>query len=167
MLAHATGVATPFLRFVAALNTSPLLTERQRKITILRTAALAESEYEWVQHGARARIAGLTDDEIEGVRAGQLEGDEGSLLLLVDDLVGNGSASDATLVAAREFLSVPAIVTLIITVGLYQLLAVLIATAALTPGEISRVGAGAAQGTAYYEALLAGLGDNSAATAST
>src|SRR5437868_9081309 len=44
------------------------LPARERELLILRTAWLCKAEYEWGQHVAIARSAGVTDDEIERIR---------------------------------------------------------------------------------------------------
>src|SRR5437867_7487889 len=50
------------------------LPPRTREAVILRMGALLGSDYEWGQHVVIGRTAGLTDDEIRGIRDGSLVG---------------------------------------------------------------------------------------------
>lgn len=66
----------PFLALNARLMPFGRLDRDQTEALILRTALLCGSRYEWTQHVALARRAGLGDEQIEAVRA-----DPGSELL--------------------------------------------------------------------------------------
>src|SRR4051812_37334085 len=46
------------------------LPARERELMILRTGWNCQSEYEWGQHVGIGKAAGLTDDEIERIKAG-------------------------------------------------------------------------------------------------
>lgn len=50
------------------------LPPREREIVVLRTGWLCRSGYEWAQHVAIGREAGLTTDEIERIKAGPSAG---------------------------------------------------------------------------------------------
>src|SRR6202012_6202909 len=53
-----------FLKFNVHLLFSSTLPPRIRELAILRVAHRRDCEYEWTQHVALARQAGLNDDEI-------------------------------------------------------------------------------------------------------
>lgn len=80
---------------------------RDRELLILRTGWNCGSEYEWGQHIAFGRDAGLTDDEIERIKAGP-DADgwdpfDAALLRAADELNRQHCISDATweVIAAR------------------------------------------------------------------
>jgi 4-carboxymuconolactone decarboxylase len=85
------------------------LPARAREIVILRTAWRCGAAYEWGQHVAIARDAGLSADEIravanEGASAPGWPPAEAALLRAVDELVDDHCISDATWAAlAAEF----------------------------------------------------------------
>ena len=82
------------------------LPARERELLILRTGWLCRSEYEWGQHVIIAKSCGVTDEEIERVKAGP-EADEWSpfdaaLLRAADELHNDSFISDATWGALSE-----------------------------------------------------------------
>jgi alkylhydroperoxidase family enzyme len=94
------------------------LPARAREIVILRTAWRCGASYEWAQHVAIAREAGLSADEIravakDGADAPGWPAAEAALLRAVDELVDDhviGDATWAALAAAfdeRQLIEVP------------------------------------------------------------
>jgi alkylhydroperoxidase family enzyme len=71
-LANSTVAFTGFVRCIAHMNRHTELPADAREAAILRVGAVVGSEYEWGQHVPRARRAGLTDEQIRAVRAGDL-----------------------------------------------------------------------------------------------
>jgi alkylhydroperoxidase family enzyme len=73
---------------------------RDRELLILRTAVLCQAEYEWGQHRLIGLSAGLTEPEIERVRAGaQAEGwdpFDAALVTAAEELHAEARISDAT-----------------------------------------------------------------------
>jgi 4-carboxymuconolactone decarboxylase len=109
----------------ALINGSPL-PAKLREIAILRVGYLSHSKYEVFQHEALARHVGLTDEQIEAVRAGgsaakMLEEAEAAVLAYVDDLVKNVRPSDETLNAVRKHLSDTELVDLTLVIGSYMM----------------------------------------------
>ena len=76
------------------------LPPRERELVILRVGFVCRAGYEWAQHVVIGRDAGLTDDEIERIKAGaDADGwspGDAALIRAVDELVGNHFISDAT-----------------------------------------------------------------------
>lgn len=75
------------------------LSARQREIVILRVGARCRAGYEFAQHSRIGRHAGLSDAEIERLRAGGREGwaaDEALLVQAADEIVADQFVSDAT-----------------------------------------------------------------------
>jgi len=79
------------------------LPPRERELVILRVGYLCKAGYEWAQHVVIGRDAGLSDDEIQRIKAGaDVEGwssSDAALLRAADELVGDHFISDATRVA--------------------------------------------------------------------
>src|SRR3954467_14108809 len=73
MLSHAQTAFRPYLRFGGALLADLQLGAGQRELAILRAARLIEAEYEWVQHVAIGRAAGIGDEQLLALDAGDLE----------------------------------------------------------------------------------------------
>jgi alkylhydroperoxidase family enzyme len=125
--AHHPNLARAFLTFNGHLLRATTLTERQREIVILRTAAVCESEYEWVQHLFLGRDAGITDGEIAwiawGPEAPVWDPVEANLLRAVDELIGHGEMSKETFGALKDQLDIQQLLDAIFTVGAYQTLA--------------------------------------------
>ena len=90
-------VVHPFLDYTARRST---LTDRHRKLLILRTAWVAQNAYLWADHASDAVAAGFTAAELRRIAAGP-EADgwtpfESALLGLVDQLYRDSSVTDAT-----------------------------------------------------------------------
>lgn len=94
---------------------------RDREIVILRTAFRSGSEYEWETHLPIARRGGLTDDDIERLRA---PGDGADpLVAAVDDLHERGELADATWDALARRYDEPRLLELLFLIGFYRMLA--------------------------------------------
>lgn len=76
------------------------LAPRQRELLILRTGWLCRSGYEWVQHTRIGLQSGLSQEEIDRIKAGPEAPDwsagDAALLRVADDLVRDFFVSDAT-----------------------------------------------------------------------
>lgn len=76
------------------------LPPRERELVILRVGFVCRAGYEWAQHVVIGRDAGLTDEEIERIKAGaDAQGwsvADSILLRAVDELVGDHFITDAT-----------------------------------------------------------------------
>ncbi len=100
------------------------LSERHRELLILRVAAVRTCEYEWAQHLVLAAAAGITEDEIAAVRAGNgLEGAEQALLDAVDELLRDAEVADVTWSVLAAELDTQQLIDVVFTVGTYDALA--------------------------------------------
>lgn len=63
-LAHAPELLRSWIAFAWALRGQDGTSRRLRELMILRSAQLHDSPYEWHQHRAMARDAGVTDNEV-------------------------------------------------------------------------------------------------------
>ncbi len=98
------------------------LPPRERELVILRTGYNWKSGYEWAQHVRIGKDCGLTDEEIERIKAGPdakgWSDLDAALLRATDDLTSDGHVSDASWEALGD-LSEKQRMDLVMTVGQY------------------------------------------------
>jgi alkylhydroperoxidase family enzyme len=123
LLAVHPGLARAFLTFNKHLLSSTL-PPRIRELAILRIAWRRQGTYEWVQHVRIARKAGVTDEEIAGIRAG----DATLITRAVDELEADSCLSDPTYAELAAELDDRQLMDLIFTVGAYAMLAMALRT---------------------------------------
>ncbi len=122
-LAHAPKALTAFLAWGSyILSRRNALSERDRELVILRTGYNCRSGYEWTQHKRIGLDCGLTEAEIERIKAGP-DADgwseiDRAMLRATDDLTGNHFVSDASW-AALAPLGDKGRMDLVMTVGQY------------------------------------------------
>lgn len=95
---------------------------REREIIILRAGYNWKSGYEWAQHVRIGKDCGLTDEEIERIKAGpDADGwtaTEAAMIRATDDLTNDGFVSDASWEALND-LTEKQRMDLVMTVGQY------------------------------------------------
>lgn len=105
------------------------LSDRQRELAILRTGYLCRSGYEWAQHCALGRRAGISDAEIQAIKAGAQvsvwDPLEAAILAACDELVIGHAIGDATW-AALAPLGDTGRMDLVFTVGQYTQVSMLL-----------------------------------------
>jgi 4-carboxymuconolactone decarboxylase len=113
---------TPFAGHILSKQTLPF---RDREMLILRIGWLNQAEYEFAQHELIAKRGGLSDADVENIKAGPkakgLGEHEAALLQLADDLYENSVASDATWAALSKKYSTEQLMDAVFTVGQYNL----------------------------------------------
>lgn len=142
MLAHA-GPATfeGFNRLSRGLMIESRLDPQLREIAILRVGYLSRAAYEIYHHEAVGRGVGLTEKQIDAIRAGDAGAEvltpvQRAVLAFADDVVLNVRASDATLQAVRAVLSDSDLVELILVIGCYMMIARLLETTGVDIDEL-------------------------------
>jgi 4-carboxymuconolactone decarboxylase len=120
LLARHPALARAFLTFNAHLLTASTLPARTRELAILRIAWRRRCRYEWAQHVQIARRAGITDEEIAGIRAGAAT----LISRAVDELDDDSCLSEETYRALAAELDDRQLMDLVFTIGTYGLLAV-------------------------------------------
>lgn len=128
MLANAPALIGPTLRLGEAILTKSDLDVGLRELAILHTAKLTETEYEWVQHEAIARLVGISEEKIRAVERGEIEGDpfephESLALRLVSALLAEvGTPAPSLVEQAASELGRAELIELLIVAGYYAML---------------------------------------------
>ncbi len=133
MVANASEpVFNGFGQFSAGFYQPSELDPMLREVAILRVGYLSNSAYEIFHHEALGRQVGLSDAQIEAVKAGRpdpaLTAAQTAVMTFADDVILNVRAGDATLAAVRAHLSDQAVVDLILVIGLYMTVSRLLET---------------------------------------
>jgi alkylhydroperoxidase family enzyme len=106
---------------------SSTLSDRVRELVTVRVGWLRRSEYEWAQHVAMARAAGMSQEEIDAIGEGPdwpgWPPMEAALLRSVDEIVADRYISDETWAVLAEHFDRKQLMDLVFTVGAYDLLA--------------------------------------------
>jgi 4-carboxymuconolactone decarboxylase len=101
------------------------LPDRARELLTLRIAILCDTPYEWVNHVLPARLAGLSDEEIEAIRTGAAHpiwGDlDRAILTAIDQLFGRHQIDDATWGALAGAYDRQQLIDLVFTIGHYAM----------------------------------------------
>ncbi len=117
----------PFLSFNARLMPRGKLDRRLTEALILRTAWLCGSRYEWTQHTAIGRRAGLTPEQIEAIGADPgselLDEEIRRLLPIVPELLERHALSPETYDSLAAQLPPARILEAVMLVGNYAMLA--------------------------------------------
>lgn len=117
----------PFLLWNARLMPRGKLSRVQTEAVIVRVAWLVRSKYEWTQHKAIARAAGLSKEQIAAAAADPtnavLDEPTRALLAAVPELLNERALSEPTFDQLAEFLTHAQILEFVMLVGNYAMLA--------------------------------------------
>jgi alkylhydroperoxidase family enzyme len=123
-LANAPELLQAWIDWAWALRENCRTPRALRELMILRTAVVMRSEYEWVQHVAMARAAGVPEDKIQAIAAWQtssvLEPVERAALMLTDGML-TGNVTDAVHDELAHHFTDAERVELIVTAGFYAM----------------------------------------------
>src|SRR4051812_38055005 len=130
-LAHHLELAEAFRPFGAHLLLNSSLPKRVYELVTLRTAFLSHSPYEWSKHEPAGRRAGLTDEQIDGIKAGPdapvwTDPLDRALLRVVDQLKRDTDVDDEHWAILSDHFDRKQIMDLIMTVGMYAMLAMVL-----------------------------------------
>ena len=113
------------------------LPAREREILILRIGWLCQAGYEWGQHVLIGRNCGLTDAEIQRIKAGPAaEGwsaADQALLEAVDELHADAHISDTTWAKLAETWSTQQLMDVVFTVGQYNMVSMVLNSFGVQP----------------------------------
>lgn len=131
-MAHAPKALKAFLTWGNyVLSKKNDLPPREREIVILRTGFLCRSGYEWTQHAEIGRRCGLTDDEIQRLKAGASAGwnpADAALIQATDELHHDQFVSTPTWKALLAYFSEKQAMDLVFTAGQYTQVSMLLNT---------------------------------------
>ena len=126
-LANHPDLAVAYMSFGTYVLGRSSLPDRVRELTTLRTAWLCNSHYEWDHHARRARLAGMTDAEIDGTRVGSdspvWSGLDRDVLTAVEQLHQDTSIGDDVWGRLSRHLDQRQLLDLLFAVGCYVTLA--------------------------------------------
>ncbi|MDG4668511.1 carboxymuconolactone decarboxylase family protein [Mycobacterium sp. 236(2023)] len=118
-----------YLTFNMHLLMTTTLSKRITETIVLRTAMCRGSRYLWDHHVPLAKRAGLSDDELDGIKNGTaVDGLDASVLAAVDELHREAVIGDETWSALSAYLSEQQLMDLVFTAGGYGALAMAIET---------------------------------------
>lgn len=140
-MVHAPRALTAFLAWGGyILSRRNSLSERDRELVILRTGFNCGSGYEFTQHTRIGLDSGLTEAEIEAIKAGpddpSWNDNDRAMLRATDDLTRDHHVSDASW-AALSFFTDKQKMDLVMTVGQYTQVSMLLNSfgVQLDPGQ--------------------------------
>jgi len=115
-----------FGKFSGAFYGASSLSPDQRETAILRVGYLSNARYETFQHEPSARLAGLTDGQIEAIKhggehPGTLSPAQQAIINFTDDVLKNVRPGDASLAGLRAHLSDEQVLDLTLLIGLYMM----------------------------------------------
>jgi alkylhydroperoxidase family enzyme len=145
-LVRAPGLYRRWSPFAGKLLRGGKLSARDRELVILRTAFRCGARYEWGQHVAIARDAGVSDDEIrrvaEGPDAGGWSDHDRALVRAVDELHDDHCITDATWATLAATFTAEQLIELPMLSGHYALLAGVLNSLGVQPeGTLPALGA--------------------------
>jgi 4-carboxymuconolactone decarboxylase len=122
-LGHNPSALTAFLKWGSYVLRHSSLDARERELVILRIGYLCRAGYEWAQHSRLGKQAGISDAELESIKAGP-EADgwnelDRLLLRTADELHRNYFVSDATWRELRDRLTERQCMDLVFIIGHY------------------------------------------------
>lgn len=131
-LAHHPDLLRRWLVFGNHVLFKSTLPPRERELVILRIGWLCEAEYEWAQHVKIGKDAGLTDIEIERIKAGPNArgwNEQDTLLLrATDELRRDAFISDATWKGLIAHFDTKQLMDVVFAVGQYNLVSMALNT---------------------------------------
>lgn len=131
-LAHHPDLLRRWLVFGNHVLFKSTLQPRERELVILRIGWLCEAEYEWAQHVKIGKDAGLTDVEIERIKAGPNArgwNEQDSLLLqATDELRRDAFIGDATWKGLSAHFDTKQLMDVVFAVGQYNLVSMALNT---------------------------------------
>lgn len=126
---HTPDTFGPFLEYWVTCKSKMALSVREQELVILRMGCLYRSNYVWKHHVPVAREFGVTDAELDAVRAGHAAAlptpREQALLALTDELVNARSISPAVWAERRAAITDQQVVDLIALVSQYVFFALM------------------------------------------
>ena len=130
-LANHLALGRAFQPFGGHLLLRSSLPKRVYELVTLRTAYLSHSPYEWAKHEVAGRKAGLTDEQIEGVKEGAdaacwTDPLDRALIRVTDQLKRDTNIDDEHWAILAANFSREQIMDMVMTIGMYAMLAMVL-----------------------------------------
>ena len=124
-LAHHPNLLRRWMVFAGHVLSKSTLSPRDRELAILRVGVRCRSRYEFGQHVVIARRCGISDEEIDQVKAGPDHPAwsplEAAVIRAADELHDDSVISDATWATLAEHYTTEQVLDLIFAIGQYHL----------------------------------------------
>lgn len=122
----APGVGDALQSLGSAIRFATSLSARSREVAILSVAAAIQSDFEWYAHEGIGRAAGLTEDELDALRSGEVApgfDDEAAVVRdVATSLATRREISEQVYAVAERFLGAVGLIELVTLVGYYLML---------------------------------------------
>lgn len=123
-----------YLTFSFYLLMRSTLPPRLRELAVLRVSDLTSCAYEWDEHVAIGKAAGLSTEDIAALQRGEAADDfDRTVLTAVAELVEKTRISDETWTALGERLDKRQLMDFVFTIGGYHMLAMALNTFGVEP----------------------------------
>ena len=128
VLAHHPKLAIAYYTFGKQVLLDSTLPVRPRELVVLRMSWLLKAEYEWHYHVGYAVSAGITLDEIAAIKDGPEapawadKEEDRAVLAATDELLAQGTITDATWAALSRLFDTRQLMDLVFTAGNYVLM---------------------------------------------
>jgi 4-carboxymuconolactone decarboxylase len=136
-IAHHPGLAFAYMKFGTRLLGAPKLAPRLREMIALYIGWRNKAEYEWVQHVAIGRDAGLTDEEMEAIKIGAEAPNwtdlERNVLRATEQLLSKAQIDDQTWNGLAGELDNKQLIELLFVIGNYGMLSWIINAFGIQP----------------------------------
>lgn len=130
LLANAPTFFTPFMKLLLTVwGQDKGIRSTDWQVIVLRTASLLDAPYVWAVNEPAARIFGFGDTKLQYLRSGDLSSkelftDQQRLVSqMVDEMVRRDKVTEPTMMKAKEILGDDGTMEVMITHGVYALLA--------------------------------------------
>jgi alkylhydroperoxidase family enzyme len=124
MLLHSPPVAEGWLAFLTAIRQKGTLSPRVRELVILRIAVINDAEYEFTAHAPLGVSAGLSQAQVDGLKAGRVEAFDGidrDIIEYCDSMTRDVHVPDEVFERIRPHFDERELVELTATIGAYNL----------------------------------------------
>ncbi len=126
----------PHLALKVAMVNATSIDPWLREVLILRTAWLANSEYELHHHLSISRNLGFSEEKQEALRTQNYESlteEERTVAQLTDEVIATLTASDETLAKARELFGDAQVLEMVLIIGSYWSTAMICGVTGIAP----------------------------------
>ncbi len=131
-LAHHPELTTAYNHLISHALYFTTISPRQRELLVLRVAHVRGATYEWAQHVYQASVVGISPEDVARIRVGS-DADgwaplERALLSAADELLSGARIGEATYTELSKELDTQQTMDVVFTVGVYDVLAMVLRT---------------------------------------